>query len=123
MATVSPKQIPDPCGGRLYESRYGGIGVAPAVGSATVSWPNDGGSTVQTYRVAAVPQDLVVGTQPPLNWVNVAPGTGCGTVSTTVGGLSSGAHYIFWLNAVYQAPGDTYTRDRTFGMSSVVQIP
>jgi hypothetical protein len=122
MATTSPKQLPDPCGGRIREGAYKGLEVTPAVGAATVAWLNAGDSSVKSYRVAAVPQELVVGSQPALNWVQVAPGTGCATVSTSVGGLTSGGHYIFWLNAVYQVSGETFTHDRTVAVSSVVAV-
>jgi hypothetical protein len=122
LATRSRGQVPDPCGGRVREGGYQGLDVTPAVGSAAVAWLNAGDASVRSYRVAAVPQELVVGTRPPLNWVDVAPGTGCAAVSTSVRGLTSGGHYVFWLNAVYQVPEESFTHDRTVAVSSVVEI-
>jgi hypothetical protein len=69
--------------------------VTPGIASLTVQWPNRFGNT---YRVAAVPQELVSGAQPEPTWQTVTTGTEC-DVSATITGLKSGAAYIVWLDA------------------------
>ncbi|HEX8346311.1 MAG TPA: hypothetical protein VF657_16455 [Actinoplanes sp.] len=80
------------------------VTVTPGARSLSVRWPRDGGSS--TYRVTAVPQDLVSGDQPPVVWQSVAAGTGC-TVSASITGLVSGKPYVVWLDA----PGTGYLTD------------
>jgi hypothetical protein len=79
--------------------------VVPAKGSFTVTWPRQWDSN---YRITAVPQPLVSGSQPGYTWTNIAPGTGC-TVSTTISGVRSGTPYVIWLDA----PNTGYERDGT----------
>jgi hypothetical protein len=79
--------------------------VTPAAGSVTVTWPRQWDSN---YRITAVPQPLIPGSQPAYTWQNVAPSTGC-TVSATIGGLKSGVPYVIWLDA----PNTGYERDGT----------
>ena len=69
--------------------------VVPGAGSLTVTWPRQYDSN---YRLTAVPQPLVSGTQPAHTWQNVAAGTGC-TVTATISGLKSGKPYVVWLDA------------------------
>jgi hypothetical protein len=69
--------------------------VTPLKASLKVQWPSWYGPN---YRVAAVNQVLVTGTQPPPTWVNVTAGSGC-TVTATLTGLISGNPYIVWLDA------------------------
>jgi hypothetical protein len=74
-------------------------------GSLTVTWPRQRESS---YRISAVPQDLVTGTQPEVVWRPVAAGPGC-SVTATITGLISGKAYIVWLDA----PGAGFQRDGT----------
>ena len=69
--------------------------VTPGPASLTVRWPNRFGNT---YRVTAVPQELVAGAQPEPTWHTVTTGTEC-DASATITGLTSGAAYIVWLDA------------------------
>ena len=69
--------------------------VTPGKGSLTVQWPSSYGPN---YRVTAVNQKLVTGTQPPPTWVNVPAAAGC-TTSATLTGLISGNPYVVWLDA------------------------
>ena len=69
--------------------------VTPAAGSITVQWPNRYGDT---YRLTAVPQDLVTGEQPEPAWQTVTTGAEC-EVTARITGLTSGAAYIVWLDA------------------------
>lgn len=69
--------------------------VTPITGGFKVEWPSSYGSY---YRIAAVPQGVVVGPQPTPSWKTVTAGSGC-TVTATITGLTSGAPYIVWLDA------------------------
>lgn len=69
--------------------------VTPGSRSLTVQWPNRYGNT---YRVAAVPQNLVSGAQPEPPWKTVTTGSEC-EVSATITGLKPGAAYMVWLDA------------------------
>jgi hypothetical protein len=80
------------------------VTVTPGTGSLAVTWPRNGSSS--SYRVAAVPQPLVSGDQPPVVWQPVSAGTGC-TVSAVINGLASGKPYIVWLDA----PGTGHLTD------------
>jgi len=71
--------------------------VTPGVGTATLRWMADGSDAVRGYRVQAVSQQLVAGAQPAPPQQLVAQRDDCGEVSTTMVGLTSGAHYVFWL--------------------------
>jgi hypothetical protein len=77
--------------------------VTPGPGSLTVTWPHAFGPD---YRIAAVPQLVVAGSQPPPAWRTVAGGSGC-TATTTITGLAAGRPYVVWLDA----PHSGYLRD------------
>jgi len=79
--TVSPVLIP--------------IEVVPGAGKLTVTWPRQYGSY---YRITAVKQPLVGGSQPNYKWQTVAASTGC-TVTATISGLKKGVPYVVWLDA------------------------
>lgn len=94
------------------------VTVVPGRGSFTVTWPRIG--TAAGYRIAAVPQLLVKGTQPPVAWRTVAAGNGC-TVTGSITGLISGAPYVVWLDVLgagYQIDG---MRRPYSGRSAVVR--
>jgi hypothetical protein len=90
--------------------------ITPGKGSLTVSWPRQHDSN---YRITAVPQPLVSGSQPAYTWRTVAAGSGC-TITATLSGLSSRKPYVVWLdapNSGYQPDG---TRHPYAGESGVV---
>jgi hypothetical protein len=87
-----------------------------------VTWPNAGDSTVVTYRVAAVSQNMSARSQAAPTWVNVAPGAGCGPVTTTIRGLRRGDRYVFWLDAVVKDAASA-TAETTIAESVGLQIP
>lgn len=91
--------------------------VTPGVRSLTVQWPSAYGPN---YRVAAVNQKLVTGTQPPPTWVNVTAGTGC-TVTATLTGLISGNPYVVWLDAPNTPRKLDNSRSLYSGRSGVVK--
>lgn len=95
------------------------ITVVPGRGSFTVTWPRV--RTASGYRIAAVPQNLIKGSQPPVNWKPVATSTGC-TVTGTITGLKAGEPYIVWLDVLgagYQIDG---TRRPYSGRSAIVYV-
>jgi hypothetical protein len=114
--------VPDACAGRLHEGKLDTLTVVANAGSATVTWNNAGDTSVTAYRVAAVPQNLSGGTQPPIAWHPVAPGKGCAPISTTITGLRRGGWYVFWLDATATSPTRPGAQDVTIGESSAVQI-
>ncbi|OJF12571.1 hypothetical protein [Couchioplanes caeruleus] len=90
--------------------------VTPGAGKLTVTWPRQYSSA---YRITAVDQTVVSGTQPPYVWQDVPAGDGC-TVTATISGLSSKVPYVVWLDAPdtgYQQDG---TRHPYSGRSGVV---
>ncbi|MEV6347036.1 hypothetical protein [Actinoplanes sp. NPDC051851] len=90
--------------------------VTVGTGSVKVEWPTQYDSD---YRVAAVPQQLVSGAQPEPAWKSVAAGTGC-TVSATLTGLTAGAPYIVWLEALHSGYELDGTRHLYSGRSGVI---
>jgi hypothetical protein len=62
-----------------------------------VQWRSDGDGTVQSYRVSAISQRLVAGTQPAPPTATVARGAGCSALSSSFRGLRHGTAYVFWL--------------------------
>lgn len=79
------------------------VAVTPGAGKLTVTWPRQWDSN---YRITAVPQPLVSGSQPAYAWQDVAAGGGC-TVTATIAGLKSGTPYVVWVDA----PRTGYERD------------
>jgi hypothetical protein len=91
--------------------------VTPGARSLKVQWPSWYGPR---YRVAAIDQRLVTGTQPPPTWVNVTAGTGC-TVTATLTGLIPGNPYVVWLDAPDTPRGLDNSRSLYSGRSAVVK--
>jgi hypothetical protein len=90
--------------------------VTPGKGSLKVTWPRQ---YYSNYRITAVKQPLVSGSQPAYIWQNVVSGQGC-TVSATITGLKSGAPYIVWLDAPNSGSQPDGTRHLYSGRSGVV---
>jgi hypothetical protein len=87
--------------------------------SATISWPRTGDPPPATYRIAAVPQRLVSGEQPHIEWRTVTAGPGC-KVTMTINGLITGEPYVFWLDAPDSGHQPDGTPRPTHGRSSVI---
>ncbi len=103
----SPQASPY-CGPTQRSAPLTGLSVEPGAGSAVVSWYRAGEPELIEYRLTPMPQVIVGGEQPDLEWTTVAPGAGCRTISVTVSGLERNAPYIFSLDAVtknYNADG------------------
>jgi hypothetical protein len=92
------------------------VQATPGSGSLTVEWPNRYGPR---YRVAAVPQELVVGRQPEPVWQEVPGGAGC-SVRATITGLTPGEPHIVWLDAPDSGREVDGTRHRYSGRSGVL---
>jgi hypothetical protein len=120
---VSPVTSPPParCGGYSTPRKITPT-VVPGTGSATVSFPSDPSTDVQGYRVEAVDQVLVTGSQPPHVVATAGQRTGCGPVSVTLGGLTSGRHYVFWLEEQQVDSGNQKTQFVQVGSSEPVAI-
>jgi hypothetical protein len=92
------------------------IEVVPGAGKLTVTWPRQYSSD---YRITAVKQPLIAGSQPNYPWQAVAAGTGC-TVTATISGLKKGVPYIVWLDAPDTGHERDGTRHPYSGRSGVV---
>jgi hypothetical protein len=112
---------PAQCGG--YGSlRQVAPGVVPGAASATVSWQADGRDAVQGYRVTAVSQQLVSGEQPAPPQVTVGQRGDCGEVTASIGGLTSGVAYVFWLEELVLDADSRVTEYEQVGSSPAVVI-
>lgn len=105
----SPKQIP--------------LQVSTGFGTATISWLSDGDTTVASYRVSAISQQLVAGTQPAHPTVTIARGPGCAQLRVTLAALGHRVPYVFWLEEARVAPGSGSAQYTLVGRSSGVLIP
>jgi len=112
-ATTSRPAPTTTCAGRVRLGVMNGLTVVASSTSAAVTWQGVG-PDAREYLLAAIPQILVYGQQPPVQWQSV-PATPdyCGQVTATVTGLTSGTRYIFWLRAVtadnvYGGQNDTW---------------
>jgi hypothetical protein len=87
-----------------------------------VGWLSDGDATVRSYRLSAISQRLVAGTQPAAPSITTAPGVGCGPRSVSFSGLSRGTAYVFWLEEGTPDPAGGL-RFWMVGQSSAVLVP
>lgn len=97
-------------------------GAVAGPGSATLSWRADGRPEVTGYRVQAVAQALVPGTQPAPRRQTVAQPAGCVPVTVTMTGLTRGEAYVFWLEEAVVDPLTKVTRLVQVGSSAPVVI-
>jgi hypothetical protein len=111
----APVLTPPPakCGGYATPRRLTPT-VVPGTGSATVTFPADTSADVRGYRVQAVSQHLVTGTQPAHVVATAAQVTGCVGVTVTLSGLTSGDPYVFWI--------EEQQVDDAIGLTQFVQV-
>ena len=115
-------QRPDACGGAGTDPRRMVPGVVPGAGRATLDWMSDNRPEVLGYRVQAVSQRLVAGSQPPPVVVSAAQPAGCVSVSVTVPALTSGEPYVFWLEEQVTSASTGVTRLVQIGTTEAVVI-
>jgi hypothetical protein len=118
-AKLSPP--PAKCGGYATPRQVTPT-VVPGQGSATVSFPADTSTAVRSYRVQAVGQRLVGGSQPPRVVATAPQRSGCGQVTVTVSGLRSGTPYVFFLEQETADPHYPVTRFVQVGRSGAVVV-
>ena len=120
---VSPKLTPPPakCGGYATPRKVTPT-VVPGTGAATVSFPADSSATVRSYRVQAVSQRLVGGSQPARVVATVPQRSGCRQITVTVSGLRSRTPYVFFLDEETADPHYPVTRFVQVGQSEAVVI-
>jgi hypothetical protein len=120
---VSPTTLPPParCGG-YSTPRKVTPAVVPGAGSATVSFPSDPSSSVRSYRVQAVSQHLVSGTQSAHVVATAGQQTNCGQVTVRLTGLASGDPYVFWLEEEQVDAGNGKAQFVQVGASEPVVI-
>lgn len=120
---VPPTTSPPParCGGYSTPRRITPT-VVPGTGAATVTFPSDPSSDVHGYRVQAVSQALATGNQPPHVVATAGQVTGCGKVTVSLSGLTSGRAYVFWLEEQQVDPGHGKTLYVQVGSSEPVVI-
>jgi hypothetical protein len=93
--------------------------VTPRRGAVAVSWWVRDADVVQ-LAVAAVPQALVAGKQPPVRWRTVRAGSTCRWTNRTFPGLKRGATYVIWVDArLRRHDGRRGLSDRLVGRTSV----
>jgi hypothetical protein len=91
--------------------------------AATITWTSDGDASVSSYRVSAVSQRLVAGTQPSYPTATIARGAGCRSVSVTLSGLRHGTPYVFWLEEASVDPSTHVLVYTLVGESGGVLVP
>jgi len=120
--TTEPAASTDPrCGTRLDVLTRKLVATGGS-GSGTLTWQHVDDPRVVEYRVAAVAQEHPGGDDLPAQpWVTVArPTGGCQTMTTTVTGLVSGRHYVFWLDAVIT--NGVVTKEPMVGRSNAILV-
>jgi hypothetical protein len=95
-ATPSPACSPN----TFNFSKIDALDVTPGTTSATLSWYNIGGYNLVEFRLYAISQDLVIGSQRDVGYTVVEPRTPCGQMSAVIGNLSRKTHYVFSVDAV-----------------------
>lgn len=94
--------------------------VVPGTTSAKVRWYNVGGYNLVEFRVTAINQDLVVGTQRAVGTVTVKPANPCGYLTATLPNLDRKTSYVFSVDAVVIRRSGDGTHAATIFRSSVV---
>ena len=97
-ATGTPTPICSP--NTFNFSRVAGLDVTPSRTSAVLNWYNVGGENLVEFRLYAISQDLVVGSQRDIPYAVVKPRIPCGQMSASIGNLSPKTHYVFTVDAV-----------------------
>jgi hypothetical protein len=107
--------VPDAARGAIN-----GADVKASSTSAAVTFYNPGGQYLVEYRVTAISQDLVDGTQRDVGWTVITPGATCGYLTATVTGLDPRTRYVFSVDEVTRRLGKDGTQASTVARSGVV---
>ena len=109
------------CGtGTVNFSSIGGLTVAPGTTSAKVTWYDKGGYNLVEYRLTAISQNPIEGSQRDVGWKTIKPTAPCGTVSVTLPKLDRKTSYVFSLDAVVVRRSGDGTHAGTIMRSGVV---
>lgn len=119
----SPTSTAVPCTSGLGPGTPTGLDVSVRAGAAVVTWKAPDATThpVENWLLAAADQEPPRGST--ITWQTVAAGPGCGTVSATVTGLTSGHRYAFWLEDVVISAEDGIPQAHLYGTAAPVVIP
>jgi hypothetical protein len=101
-------------------NKINALQVEPGTTSAKVRWYNVGGYNLVEFRVTAINQDLVVGTQRDVGTVTVKADNPCGYLTATLPNLSRKTSYVFSVDAVVVRRSGDGTHAATIFRSSVV---
>jgi hypothetical protein len=104
----------------VHFSRIGGLTVVPGTTSAKVTWYNKGGYNLVEYRLTAISQNPIEGSQRDVGWKTIKPTAPCGTISVTLPKLDRKTSYIFSLDAVVLRRSGDGTHAGTVMRSGVV---
>ena len=115
-ATPTPTCVPD----TVHFSRIQALDVVTTATSATVSWYNVGGYNLVQYRLTATSQDLKLGGQRDVGWVEIVPKQACGPMTATIGRLDPKTGYVFSVDAVVTRRSGDGTHAGTLYRSSVI---
>jgi hypothetical protein len=102
LSAATPTRTPIPtCSPNTFKfSRIDALDVTPGPTSAVLNWYNVGGYNLVEFRLYAISQDLVVGSQRNVGYVTIKPRTPCGRMSATIGNLDRRTRYVFSVDAV-----------------------
>ncbi|GAB1641831.1 hypothetical protein [Krasilnikovia sp. MM14-A1259] len=101
-----PSTTPGPtvgptCEPKTYNfSRIDALDVTTGTTSAVATWYNIGGYNLVEFRLTAISQDLVVGSQHNYGFVTIKPAAPCGMMTGRITGLKPKTGYVFSVDAV-----------------------
>jgi hypothetical protein len=109
------------CTGSTPAGRIAPLDVEVGATTATLTWYHPGDSTVTSYQVTSIAQDLTPGEQRELEWQKVNPSEDCGELTATVTGLEPDSAYVFSVDAVRKATWQNTARTATVARSEAVR--
>jgi len=109
------------CTGTIPAGAIKALEVEVGATTATLTWYHPGDSTVTSYQVTGIAQNLTPGEQRELEWQKVDPSEECGELTATVTGLEPDSAYVFTVDAVRQATWQNTARTATVARSEAVR--
>ncbi|GGQ54552.1 hypothetical protein [Couchioplanes azureus] len=104
----------------VHFTHIGPLEVVPGTTTATVRWPDINGYNLVEYRLTAISQDVMLGPQRDIGWIEVVPKRDCAMLTATVKKLDRKTGYVFSLDAVVTRQSGSGTRAGTILRSGVV---